>query len=289
MPDPRFTVQKLTARLRELRDCLYLDRLPLAMSWQPGRLTEANPGHWQPCPPGTVWGRLDSWAAFKTTATVPATWGHHPVVAVLRLTQDEAGEGLLYRDGRPHQGIDPHHREVWLSEAAEPGAEWDLAIDAYTITTGKDRPFALAEASLAVPDQTARELYYNALVALDAVRLLSEESLERARLLRTLDRCLLSIDWRGPLGDAFRASLTAAHDALAEGLREIPAGDRPRVTAVGHSHIDVAWLWTLAQTRQKAARTFTTVLRLMEQYPEYHFTQSQPQLYAFIKEDYPDR
>ena len=59
------------------------------------------------------------------------------------------------------------------------------------------------------------------------------------------------------------------------------------MTATGHAHIDVAWLWTLDQTRQKAARTFHTVLRLMEQFADYHFTQSQPQLYEFIRQDHP--
>lgn len=288
MNDPRFTVEKLAKRLAELEEHLYLWTMPLSILWQPGRLAEADPGRWRPCPPGTVWGGLDSWAVFKTTATVPALWAGHPVMAVFRLARDEGGEGLLYLDGRPHQGIDPHHREVCLREAATSGEEWDLAIEAYTLTTGRDRPFAFAEAALAVPDRTARELYYDALVTLDAVRLLPAESLERARLLQTLDEAMLYIDWRGPLGDSFRASLTVARDALTERLRRMPAGDRPRVTAIGHSHIDVAWLWTLAQTRQKAARTFSTVLRLMERYPEYHYTQSQPQLYAFIKEDHPE-
>jgi alpha-mannosidase len=59
------------------------------------------------------------------------------------------------------------------------------------------------------------------------------------------------------------------------------------VHATGHAHIDVAWLWTLGQTRRKAERTFHNVIRLMEQFPAYHFTQSQPQLYEFIEEDQP--
>ncbi len=60
------------------------------------------------------------------------------------------------------------------------------------------------------------------------------------------------------------------------------------VTAVGHTHIDVAWLWRLTHTREKAARSFSTVLRLMKQYPEYIFLQTQPQLYDYIKQDYPE-
>lgn len=61
-----------------------------------------------------------------------------------------------------------------------------------------------------------------------------------------------------------------------------------RVHCVGHAHLDVAWLWTLSQTRHKAARTFATALRLMEEYPEFHFVQSQPELYLMVKEDYPE-
>ena len=60
------------------------------------------------------------------------------------------------------------------------------------------------------------------------------------------------------------------------------------VSGVGHAHIDVAWLWTLSQTRKKTARSFSTALRLMERYPEFKFTQSQPQLYQYIAEDHPE-
>jgi alpha-mannosidase len=95
------------------------------------------------------------------------------------------------------------------------------------------------------------------------------------------------VDFRRPRSDDYYASLTPARDAFASVLRDYRHGTRPRLTATGHAHIDVAWLWPLAQTRRKAARTFATVLRLMEQYPEYHFTQSQPQLYQFVKEDEP--
>ncbi|MGN0179821.1 MAG: alpha-mannosidase [Monoglobaceae bacterium] len=60
------------------------------------------------------------------------------------------------------------------------------------------------------------------------------------------------------------------------------------VSYVGHSHIDVAWQWTLAQTREKIQRTTATALRLMEKYPEYIFMESQPQLYEYLKEESPE-
>ena len=59
-------------------------------------------------------------------------------------------------------------------------------------------------------------------------------------------------------------------------------------TAVGHTHIDLAWLWTAQQAVEKGERSFQTVLKLMDEYPEYTFLQSQPQLYQAIKEQYPE-
>ncbi|MCY0897537.1 MAG: hypothetical protein OWU33_01150 [Firmicutes bacterium] len=78
-----------------------------------------------------------------------------------------------------------------------------------------------------------------------------------------------------------------ADQHLAARLARLPRDKRGKVQVVGHCHIDVAWLWRLRHSRYKAARSFTTALRLMEEYPELVFLQSQPQLYAFIKEDQP--
>ena len=57
---------------------------------------------------------------------------------------------------------------------------------------------------------------------------------------------------------------------------------------MGHSHIDIAWLWTLAQSRRKAGRSFHTVIKLMEESKDYKFSQSQPQLYEYVRQDYPE-
>ncbi|MCX7706554.1 MAG: alpha-mannosidase, partial [Anaerolineae bacterium] len=56
------------------------------------------------------------------------------------------------------------------------------------------------------------------------------------------------------------------------------------LSAVGHAHIDTAWLWPIAETRRKCIRTFATAVRYMADYPDYHFACSQAQQYAWIKE-----
>lgn len=60
------------------------------------------------------------------------------------------------------------------------------------------------------------------------------------------------------------------------------------VSAIGHAHIDTGWLWPVKETIRKCARTFTNQLRLMEKFPEYKFGASQPQLYQFTKEHFPE-
>ena len=78
--------------------------------------------------------------------------------------------------------------------------------------------------------------------------------------------------WR-KRGNIYATNFTASSAAAT--LRQLAAS--------GIAHIDVAWLWTLAQTREKAQRSFSTVAALMKQYPEYQFMSSQPQLYKYVK------
>ncbi|MGN0867149.1 MAG: alpha-mannosidase [Oligosphaeraceae bacterium] len=79
----------------------------------------------------------------------------------------------------------------------------------------------------------------------------------------------------------------AARKALQPLLRLPACASALRCTAIGHAHIDVGWLWPVRESVRKAARTFSSQLRLMEQFPEYHFGASQPQLYQFVKDHYP--
>ncbi|EJK6532392.1 alpha-mannosidase, partial [Listeria monocytogenes] len=107
-------------------------------------------------------------------------------------------------------------------------------------------------------------------------------------LLQAINRAYLAIDWSTPGSMQNLISMETANQNLQAALKKIPKNFPIKVAAVGHTHIDVAWLWRLKHTREKAARSFSTVLHLMEDYPEYLFLQSQPQLYAYIKEDYPE-
>ncbi|WP_257348904.1 alpha-mannosidase [Pseudalkalibacillus decolorationis] len=59
------------------------------------------------------------------------------------------------------------------------------------------------------------------------------------------------------------------------------------IRAVGQSHIDIAWLWPIKETIRKASRTFSSACTLLEEYKDFEYAQSQPQLFAYLKEHNP--
>lgn len=136
-------------------------------------------------------------------------------------------------------------------------------------------------------DQATRDFVATARVTLGTAQALEVNDPARDLLLNALHDAFNVLDTREPFDERFYESVEPAHAALRAGIAQAGAPLTVRLTATGHAHIDVAWLWALDQTRRKAGRTFHTVLRLMEQFPDYHFTQSQPQLYDDVRRDYP--
>ena len=124
---------------------------------------------------------------------------------------------------------------------------------------------------------------------LEAAKQMRPEEEKRRKLLEILNQAGDLLDLRVKKSDAYRESLRAASKWLKENLYEKEWEiDSPTVYALGHTHIDVAWKWPLRQTREKAVRSFSTVLYLMKRYPKYRFFLSQPQLYEYVKEEAPE-
>jgi alpha-mannosidase len=92
-----------------------------------------------------------------------------------------------------------------------------------------------------------------------------------------------------PLPEAARKAVRSVRKKVGERLEEIKQEYPPvgRLALTGHAHIDLAWLWPLHETRRKARRTFSSVLRLMNRYEDFTFNQSSAQLYAWIEEEHP--
>ena len=146
----------------------------------------------------------------------------------------------------------------------------------------------MGESALSLPDEDLRAFVATARVALGIAEALDPADMVRQSLLNALDAAFMVLDTRAPVGVHVPATLSQADDLLRAELAKIDAGQVAHVVAAGHAHIDLAWLWTTEQTRMKGGRTFSTVMALMDRFPDYTFTQSQPQLYDWVRQDYPD-
>ena len=138
-------------------------------------------------------------------------------------------------------------------------------------------------------DTTVRDMYYDLKVPYDALDCFEEKDYIYVKTLKCLEQACNRLDFRGGKNESFYNGIAAAEKYLKEEYYGKEWGNTDAVVSyIGHTHIDVAWLWTLAQTREKVQRTFSTVLNLMDQYPEYVFMSSQPQLYEYLKQEAPD-
>lgn len=196
-------------------------------------------------------------------------------------------ESLLYVNDEKYQGVDSNHKEVFF-EGFE-GEKIKLTFMLWTGLEGGGQPREMHhrcnKAHFVYLHKKADELYYFARAILGTLDLLEEDSEYYESLLGALDRAMVLLDWDG---ENFYETVDAAHSSLMKDLSKIEKHTSVTVNVVGHTHIDVAWLWRLKHTREKVQRSFATVLRLMERYDEYIFLQTQPQLYKYIKEDCPE-
>lgn len=118
---------------------------------------------------------------------------------------------------------------------------------------------------------------------------MEEDDKNRKDIQEILNTTINYLDLRTPYSEEFYRTLKEASAYIDQALYSDMAGYKDVIaTCIGHTHIDVAWWWTVEQTREKVGRSFATVLKLMEEYPNYKFMSSQPQLYAFLKARYPE-
>jgi alpha-mannosidase len=202
-------------------------------------------------------------------------------------------EALVYIDGEPLAGCDRHHQEIILPEKYCDGKEHALALHGWTGIGGNTvgdmtNRLKMNPCQVVQIDQPTRDFVALTRVIHGISEQLEERNPAKHHLLTAFDDALKLVDVRNPIGDRFYESIPSALEMLRDEIEKAGPPLDVAINAIGHAHIDVAWLWTLGQSRRKTGRTFYTVIRLMEQFPEYIFGQSQPQLYEYIRQDYPE-
>ena len=231
-----------------------------------------------------------------TKISIPESFGDENVLGIfdfgvpMGTGNNSNFESLLYVNGKPYQGVDGNHKEVFFN-IKETGRELELRFRIWSGLNGGGRPremtMSIDRAEFGVLDTAADDFYYLAMAALETHELLDENNEYKSYILNQLVEAFRLVDFTNKKSENYYKSLQTALDYLRDRLK---GQGKPgvNVTMLGHTHIDVAWLWRLRHTREKTARSFSTVNRLMEKYPEYIFIQTQPQLYDYLKEDYPD-
>lgn len=259
-------------------------------SWDTVQEDPATAPGWTPFAPGDAIGGVEAHYCFRGGITAPAGCaGRHLVCLVSTGATDiwnnNNPQFLAYLNGALLCGLDVNHTEFDLTSAAAEGQTWQLGLYTYCNTPAQD---VFLKVETAVRDDEITGLYYDLKAPYEVLVQLDEGDTNAIAIGRYLEKALDMLDLRDPYSVAFYASVAAARRYMKEEFYESFCQRQPvTVDCVGHTHIDVAWLWTLAQTREKAIRSFATVNYLMDRYPEYKFLSSQPQLYDFVRKDCP--
>ncbi len=300
-----------------VRPALYRDHVAVDVrAWEvpdePVPFADAIGQEFQRFSTGQQWGKPWGTTWFRVTGTVPTEWadllqggfdGRVELIVDLGFLAGQPGfqaEGLVFdRTGRILKAIEPFNSYVPVDAA--PGDSIDIYIEAASnpdvgsdwsfqptnvgdkATAGTEPIYTLRRLELALLDTAVWELDRDMWTLTGLVDELSDELPRQAEILRALENVVDGMDPDDISGTALRG-----RSILAPVLAQPAYASAHRVVAVGHAHIDSAWLWPVRETIRKCARTFSNVLDLMDRDPGFVFACSSAQQYAWMKEFYPD-
>ena len=239
---------------------------------------------------GTVWGE-DPWQDFEVMLHVPeAPLGrrNYLYLSTGREGQWDACNPQFEAriNGRVMQAFDVNHIRMPLDKSG------DILVQLKGYCCGSElkspRPYVSAE--FRQINTELEQLSYDIRVPFEAATLLPAGEREREVALEIIAQAIDLMDLRVPHSKEFDEGVAIARKYMQEHYYAKRENMTPIAIAdsIGHTHIDVAWLWDIEQSRHKAIRSFSTVCDLMDRYPEYRFMSSQPILYEFVKEDEPE-
>jgi len=268
---------------------------------EPISVTEALAAEYAPSKVGERWGPAWGTTWFELAADVPDEWAGEIVEGVVDLGFDRdvpgfAVEGLVYRpDGTAIKGLHPFNRwfpvdsqatsvRVLVEAAANPSIVFRLPTQAGDLETASiDTLYTLRQADLGVVDVTVRELVADLDVLSQLADQLPDDEPRAAQIRAGLSEALDAVSLSDISGTAARA-----REILAPLLTRPAHASAHQISAVGHAHIDSAWLWPLRETVRKVARTCANVTQLMDDHPDLVFVMSQAQHLAWLEDSHPD-
>lgn len=291
-----FFLEKAEKRLDEIKETIYRQELPVKEylvqeGKEPGpEAMDYDDSQWRHFTTDELWGGYNQYQWFRTILHIPEMWAGKTVAFYLDTSTNiewkRSSEYTVYLNGELVQGLDFFHHELLLTTKAVGGETYQLAMMGFS---GLYDDLSHTVSKLVVIDHNAEDLYYDLKVAYDGLKDLEPDTETYIAVEEVINETLKKIDFRKPKSELYYNSLAEAKEYIRENLYEkMHSTSNAKINAIGHTHIDVAWLWQLSHTREKAGRSFSTACRLMDQYPDYKFFLSQPQLYEYTKKKYPE-
>ena len=271
-------------------------------------------------PWGTTWFRVEGtvpqdWGTADTSVQLLVDLGFSGLLPAFQ------AEGLVYRpDGSIVKGVEPFNHAVDME--VSPGGDFQLLIEAASNpnmlehffvstlasaaggpalpssfarpsridvthfgdkkTAGTDPIYTLRRLMLVERDLGIDRLLADVSALIGLMHHLDAASSRRAEILRALELMCDRLDPRD-----VAATAGQARAALAPVLASPANASAHTIIAIGHAHLDSAWLWPTRETVRKTARTFSNVLDLMDADSDFVFAASSAQQFAWVKEFYP--
>ncbi len=276
---------------------------------------EALRQDFKPITPGTAWGHTWEYCWLRGKVVLP------PEAEGQRIVMDlnTGGETTVFVNGKSFGTYRddwvnvPHHfiEDNFLTVSGHAGESYDILLEAYAghfypqsemmknCATGPVLPGSytdpyehttravLGRLTYGIWNEDAYQLFMDMETLRQLIEQVDPESLRADKLASALEQATLTADFEQPMEDRNR-SYRAARQILKPALSAVNGSTAPQFYAIGNAHLDLAWLWPMAETRRKTSRTFAAQLRLIEEYPEYKFIQSQPAGYVMCREHYPE-
>lgn len=255
----------------------------------------------QPFPVGTTWGEKWEYGWFRAEVTLPEAAAGKRIMLHLGV----GPEMLVFVNGREAGSIDKKHDMVELTACGVPGESYEIYAECYAghgLRPENGGIYTRNETSVPEPplhqcvvdsshfgiwDEEVFQAYADYHTLYELWKVLPEGDLRSMKIGGTLQQFTYIAD--------FEADEPARSGSIREGARllkpllEKKNGDTvPEYTVFGQSHLDLAWLWTMEETKRKSARTYSNQVALMERYPEYKFLLCSPTILENLKEYYPE-
>ncbi|XP_055274091.1 alpha-mannosidase 2C1 isoform X1 [Moschus berezovskii] len=281
-----------------LRGRLFGDSCPVAelsCFLTPERLPyqEAVQQDFRPAQVGDSFGPTWWTCWFRVELTIPEAW----VGQEVHLRWESDGEGLVWRDGEPVQGLTKEGEKTSYVLTDKLGEKDPRSLTLYVevacnglLGAGKgsmiaapdpEKMFQVSRAELAVFHRDVYKLLVDLELLLGIAKGLGEDNQRSFQALYTANQMVNVCDPAQP--ETFPVAQALASKFFGQRGGE----SQHTIHAMGHCHIDTAWLWPFKETVRKCARSWVTVVQLMERNPEFIFACSQAQQLEWVRSHYP--